>query len=650
MRLFLGIPTINRADLLKENLADLSKNFSDIDGMIIVDNGDQKISIPQNLKEKTELYRPGKNLGVAASWNYIMRQAFVEECADHVIILNDDIVMGYDRKYIEDRINEYPGYYLMRGSFFWSILIISKECYEAIGEFDEKFYPAYYEDDDYWYRIRLKFNDDIDNHYINLKSALKPSIERNSMTIKKDPNLNRQFNQNGKYFMEKWGGRPRKEKFKYPFNKKPMKDKPTIEEIKVAWSKLGTKKMPGSSIHAGKAYHEVPFPELRLPVHRSNLKVRVNMMLSEFKKHNYNLNGTYGLDLGCSVGGLTFSMCKNGAKQVLGVDYDSQSTDVAKLIEQRYNTGAKFLNIRADLDTLDEIIEKAANPKTGRINFLMWYSNFMWILKQLKIDDAAAFMQKLTSKCDVMFFESSQGDCMAGPIMKKYSLTSGKALHDFLVANTPFDKINNLGNANDGWANRDVFACFNPTTPHRFERKLHYVELIDTIKNEDLPQAKGVTSTVFVDEANNRVIKEYKPEFRELCLNNEYNTLNSLTQQPEHIARHFPKPLYRGGRLIEMEFKGKHLKKDSLPEDYEQQKEEILEGLSAIGKVHRDITPSNLVIHDGVIILIDFGWASLVEDKDNPPKEAVGLGVHFKDPSGYNDRYSFDKSLEAIKQ
>jgi len=67
MKIAIGIPTINRADLLKENLADLSVNFSDVDNIYIVDNGNQNIQIPENLKTKTIVETPGRNLGVAAS-------------------------------------------------------------------------------------------------------------------------------------------------------------------------------------------------------------------------------------------------------------------------------------------------------------------------------------------------------------------------------------------------------------------------------------------------------------------------------------------------------------------------------------------------------------------------------------------------------
>lgn len=216
-KIVLGIPTLNRADLLKECLDDLSQNLSDLERYIIVDNGNQNIEIPLNLKEKVIVYTPEKNLGVAASWNFIMKTGFEYLNADYVMFLNDDIVLGYNSQQILEILNRCPNYYLIVGGYYWSSFFISQEGYEAVGKFDENFYPAYFEDNDYNRRLSLINGDGIKRSFY--VKEFVPKIKRNSMTIKRDPTINKNFEDNKKYYVKKWGGFPRQEKFKTPFNK-----------------------------------------------------------------------------------------------------------------------------------------------------------------------------------------------------------------------------------------------------------------------------------------------------------------------------------------------------------------------------------------------------------------------------------------------
>jgi glycosyltransferase involved in cell wall biosynthesis len=89
MKIIIGIPTLNRADLLNEALQKYFEDFKDTE-IFIVDNGKQNIITRE---EKFAIYRPEENLGVAKSWNTIMDYADKLE-ATHVLMLNDDIYLG----------------------------------------------------------------------------------------------------------------------------------------------------------------------------------------------------------------------------------------------------------------------------------------------------------------------------------------------------------------------------------------------------------------------------------------------------------------------------------------------------------------------------------------------------------------------------
>lgn len=214
-KLIIGIPTINRADLLQESLEDISDNMgSDVDRLIIVDNGGQDITIPENLQSNTNVITPGRNQGVAGSWNLIARMAFNAYNAKQVLILNDDIVLGKTRKDIEEVLSDYNKYGMICGNNHLCAFLFSRAAWNVVGEFDKEFYPAYFEDNDYIYRMGLKgfgcLPDD----------RMDPEAYRNSMTIEKDPDLNEPFDENKQRYIDKWGGEPGEEKYKTPFNRK----------------------------------------------------------------------------------------------------------------------------------------------------------------------------------------------------------------------------------------------------------------------------------------------------------------------------------------------------------------------------------------------------------------------------------------------
>ena len=70
-KIIIGIPTLNRADLLNEALEKYFEDFKDTE-IFIVDNGKQNIITRE---EKFAIYKPEENLGVAKSWNTIMDYA-----------------------------------------------------------------------------------------------------------------------------------------------------------------------------------------------------------------------------------------------------------------------------------------------------------------------------------------------------------------------------------------------------------------------------------------------------------------------------------------------------------------------------------------------------------------------------------------------
>jgi GT2 family glycosyltransferase len=201
----IGIPTVNRYDLLKEALDHYEKQYPDIQ-IYIVDNGDQGISERRNIN----ISRPGNNIGVAASWNRLCASIFNNH--SHAMILNDDIVMGRTQFDIQRFIEGMGNNVFAVSEKLWSIFLLSRKTYTFVGQFDEKFYPAYFEDNDYRYRMELLGVPITEAKYLN------PIVYRNSMTLSRNKSiLGTSFNDNRDYYIKKWGGVPGKEKYKVPF-------------------------------------------------------------------------------------------------------------------------------------------------------------------------------------------------------------------------------------------------------------------------------------------------------------------------------------------------------------------------------------------------------------------------------------------------
>ena len=99
----------------------------------------------------------------------------------------------------------------------FSAFALNKECWDTVGEFDEVFAPAYFEDNDYHYRIQLA----------GLMAILLPTamfFHFGSRTQLEGNESGRamvpapMYENNRAVYINKWGGMPSVEKFEHPYN------------------------------------------------------------------------------------------------------------------------------------------------------------------------------------------------------------------------------------------------------------------------------------------------------------------------------------------------------------------------------------------------------------------------------------------------
>ena len=154
------------------------------------------------------------NTGVAPGWNRLCKTAFGHGC-DAIIIANDDIILEPDtlKKTIEAL--EIADIVACPGHNLFSYFGMTKKMYADVGEFDENFWPAYYEDNDYAHRMKKR---GYEVHTLPEASFYhKGSATIKNYDQKQTDAHHFNFRKNTMYYTQKWGGLPGYEQFDRPF-------------------------------------------------------------------------------------------------------------------------------------------------------------------------------------------------------------------------------------------------------------------------------------------------------------------------------------------------------------------------------------------------------------------------------------------------
>ena len=229
-KVLIGVPILNRPDLLERLSNSLkvcrnigkykfdicivnnSVNNSEIDDVIEY----MRYDFNGNKNVSTIVFNNNENKGVSASWNQIIN-VFQNDDYTHLIVCGNDVspdpmfvdtMVDFEKLYVDGAM-----YFGNAGHNAW---MINKNFKEELYNFDENFFPAYFEDNDVSYRIKLLGlkQYDVPNAFVN--------NDNGSQTINSDPHYRSAcattFEMNKAYYIEKWGGVPGQEKFKTPFN------------------------------------------------------------------------------------------------------------------------------------------------------------------------------------------------------------------------------------------------------------------------------------------------------------------------------------------------------------------------------------------------------------------------------------------------
>ena len=198
---------------------------------------------------------------------------------------------------------------------------------------------------------------------------------------------------------------------------------------------------PGAHISDNFIYHGLPFEDLDINSHRAYSDIRVKKILAELPNSEIK-----GLDLGCSVGALSFDLQLSG-KKMTGIDYDLQSINFAKKIEEYKRYGVIFQNKKIDQDFINSI---------HKTDFVVWLSNWMWIAKYQGFDEAKKLLYEVSKRTNYLFFDTAQGGT---DTIDSFHMDGRDGVLELLKQNTVFNTIKDLGQSEEGYHKRNLFLC-----------------------------------------------------------------------------------------------------------------------------------------------------------------------------------------------
>jgi hypothetical protein len=226
----LGIPRCNEpAGLLDETLRAVRASSLAPAHTVLVDNGDEAFAGWADVHDAV-VVRPGRNVGCAGAWNLVLRLAFGTLGAESAVLVNGDCAVGPDTF---ARMLGSPARVVCAHGF--SCFRLDQAVVRTVGEFDEEYWPVYWEDTDYRRRLALA-GEPIEEW--PLEEVGRPSHGRavyasgithgkselegyQGWTGERLVEFQARLEANRQRYIAKWGGLPGSETFRTPFGVEP---------------------------------------------------------------------------------------------------------------------------------------------------------------------------------------------------------------------------------------------------------------------------------------------------------------------------------------------------------------------------------------------------------------------------------------------
>lgn len=220
-KLYYCIPTYKSFDLCARGIEAAMSGSIKPDQIIVIDNSgngagaDYLYPLYEKYKGSLIIWPQTYNIGVAKAWNLFLKT--IDQ--NYIIIANDDVaVHEHTLAHFKIVARQNKRAMLtaegMLGNAY-SLFLLPQAIYREIGEFDERFSPAYFEDNDYDYRRRLLGIDFISVTGATYSHDVSSTLKRYSPEEMNNHHNN--FRRNQAYYISKWGGLPGNELYQESF-------------------------------------------------------------------------------------------------------------------------------------------------------------------------------------------------------------------------------------------------------------------------------------------------------------------------------------------------------------------------------------------------------------------------------------------------
>lgn len=206
------IPTLKCFDLCAKSIDAVMRGSLMPHAISVIDNsgaGDAEAHLYHcgifNRYSNVRVIHPDRNLGVAGSWN-----RFMQDGDEFTIIANDDIEVHLHTiwELVHTAQSAPPNQVFFAGSGYsgnaFSLFLLLQRGYEIVGPFDERFYPAYFEDNDYYRRMKMH-GFDITTVQAATYDHVGSSTLRAYTPVEQEEH-HKAFRKNQMYYQWKWGG------------------------------------------------------------------------------------------------------------------------------------------------------------------------------------------------------------------------------------------------------------------------------------------------------------------------------------------------------------------------------------------------------------------------------------------------------------
>jgi len=226
MKLYVVMVTLNCLKYTQMTLGSFKTNIPY--NFILIDNASTDGTYFLLLKLKTLpnyiIVECSKRISVSQAWNMALKKAMQDPEFKYAFVINNDIVFEpYCVDVLVKFVEDHPEYKLVSGFDIkdrkelpsghiddrceFIAFLITKECIEKIGYFDENFVGAYYEDNDYHWRVYKAGLKSCVVYDARLTHFHSRTLNEGLSLVERDI-LAANFEHNKNYFKQKWGRLP----------------------------------------------------------------------------------------------------------------------------------------------------------------------------------------------------------------------------------------------------------------------------------------------------------------------------------------------------------------------------------------------------------------------------------------------------------